>query len=228
MTNEREEKVSESLLVFIDFLHAVVFGLIVSEAVEKTLLEGSIPTGEKIGRLVMLLAAFYFLTWDWIHGRLLTLRNPYTRYLRFFLEILIAACGYGVALTALARSMNMLLFIAAILLLGAGWAKITMLEHPQSADMGELRTVLWGQLLVILLTLGFYAYNLRFHHGSTGIPQGLIILVGGWFMVLFYELAVERREQGILGGPSVPFLPNPLIDSWRKNIRVWYAKQKGR
>lgn len=134
MSDEIEQKTRDSLTDFINFLYAVVFGLIVAEMFPQVLMVTTTSVWQKAGNLLLLIAAFYFLSWDWLHGRLLTLKNPYKRYFRFFLEILIAACAYGVAFAALRRSIHIIQFIVLILLIGCWWSQVTLKEYPNSED----------------------------------------------------------------------------------------------
>ena len=97
---ETRNKIDESLLFFIDFLYAFVFGLILTDAVSKIVWpeEHSWKLWrQRVDHIIMVVSIFYFLAWDWVHARILTLKNPYGGYTRFFLEIVIALCSYGAA-----------------------------------------------------------------------------------------------------------------------------------
>lgn len=71
MTDSLEERVQESLLAFVDFLYAVVFGLIVAKLFDDVV-HGPDSVLDKMGKVGFVGSVFYFLTWDWLHGRLLT------------------------------------------------------------------------------------------------------------------------------------------------------------
>lgn len=79
---EMEEKMRNALLTFIDILYAVVYGLILVQTYDQVMM----PTKtllEKANNLSLIIGVFYFLSWDWLHARRLTLTNPYTSYRRF-------------------------------------------------------------------------------------------------------------------------------------------------
>ena len=101
MPNAEEERIQGFLLGFVDFLYAVLFGVILQQVYSDVLLIATLQRSEKLVRILLVVGVFYFLLGDWIQGRLLTLRNPYRSYRRFFVEVAIAFTGYGAALEAL-------------------------------------------------------------------------------------------------------------------------------
>jgi hypothetical protein len=101
VADANEERIQGFLLGFVDFLYAVLFGVILQQTFIDVLLVTTIPRPEKLVRILLVVGVFYFLLGDWIQGRLLTLRNPYHSYKRFFVEIMIAFAGYGAAIEAL-------------------------------------------------------------------------------------------------------------------------------
>lgn len=222
MANETEARVSDSLLTFIDFLYAVVFGLIVAGMFSDVLTKEKedITRYQKAGRLLMVIAAFYFLSWDWLPGRLLTLKNPYTRYSRFFLEIIVAACAYGVAFAALQNSIYIFVFIALMLFLGSVWARMTLIEYPNSQDRTELLLIQFTHFVFSVLALGFFIYRLaKVKVTEISVVSGAMILLGGWLFVFIYEFLLERREKGILAGPGVPFVSRKRIENLNQKLR---------
>ena len=157
MNEKLADQIQGSFLTFVDFLYAVVFGLVIVQLFDQALLTAT-PLSGKIGRTLIVAGVFYFLSWDWMHGRLLTLRNPYQKYRRFFIEILIAACGYGAARTALSGEPIFLLYIVGILLLGVWWAGKTRLEITESSDHHELEFLQLYQSIATLVVFWLYQY----------------------------------------------------------------------
>ena len=141
MSDSLEEKIQDALLTFTDFLYAVVFGLIVAETFDKIIVSETKSYLEKTSNLLLVLGVFYFLMWDWLHGRLLTLKNPHKSYRRFFIEIVVAACGYGAANRAINARVAFLVYVVLILIFGALWAGRTMQEYPRSRDLSELKVI---------------------------------------------------------------------------------------
>ena len=219
---ETEKKVAESLLIFIGFLYVVVFGLIIAGIFRDVLMPEDKPFSEKAVAILMVLAAFYFLVWDWLHGRLLTLKNHYSRYSRFFLEALIAACAYGVAFAALRGSIFILQFIALVLLLGSAWATITLREYPKSRDKRELKVIQEDQLYWGIVSEGFFIFCYFAVGTEINIVIAITIVVFGWLFVFFYERQI-KRQKGLLGGPGVPFLKREIMEKIRQKFR----KKKG-
>lgn len=222
VANEMEERISSSLLTFIDFLYAVVFGLMVERLFTDVLSDPSVGRDQKAIRIVMTIAAFYFLAWDWLHGRMLTFKNPYARYLRFLLEILIAACAFGVVFAALRGSIYLLLFIALVLFLGVWWAKVTLGEYPLSKDKEELTIIKKYQSVAAVIALTVFSFYLVTKRMEMDLFTTIFTVLGGWAFVFVYELDIER-EKGILGGPGMPFLNRERMERMRQRLR----KRKG-
>ncbi|MEK7637228.1 MAG: hypothetical protein AAB402_02420 [Patescibacteria group bacterium] len=217
MADPLEERVRESLLAFVDFLYAVVFGLIVAKLFDEVV-HGQDNVLDKIGKVGLVGSVFYFLTWDWLHGRLLTLKNSYRGYWRFFIEILIACCGYGAAEAAVTAKVSVIGYVAAILLLGAWWARIAVREHPASQDLYEFRFLSVYQAIcsaaLIALLASYYIFVGQYIPWWVAIPFNLI----GALFVFLYELKIERPI-GVLGGPGVPFIHRDLMMRIRKMAR---------
>ncbi|OGL85734.1 hypothetical protein A3I40_03070 [Candidatus Uhrbacteria bacterium RIFCSPLOWO2_02_FULL_48_12] len=203
--DELREQVRASLLAFVDFLYAVVFGLVLAGTYERIILSEELSVLNRAGNTILVLGVFYFLTWDWIHGRLLTLKNPYTGYRRFFVEVVIAFCGYGAALGAVRGRISFMIGIILILMLGAYWARRTSREYPESPDIWELWIIQRYQarhaVLVSIVTIAWY-----YVFGSTiTFVESISFVAFGWVFVLVYEVIVERTS-GIERGPGVPFI----------------------
>lgn len=220
---ERAERFSETLLVFVDILYAVVFGLILADTFERVINNPEKSIAEKASLVLLVASVFYFLAWDWLHGRLLTIKNPYRRYRRFFLEVLMACCAYGAALNAVQGSIDFLPYLSVVLLAGVAWARFTLQEYPESADQEELGVVRRLQLPLAGLTILFWI-GWRFFVGPVvnfGLVAGVILI--GWAFVLWYELEIER-PLGLFGGPGVPFLPRTRLAKMRE---VWRRYRHG-
>ena len=114
MANENDlaEKATSALLAFIDFLYAVVFGFIVADAFAQVVNETSKTWSDKAASLFLVVSVFYFVAWDWLHARLLILKNPYRSYRRFFYDIVIACFAYGAASAAIKGWPSFLLYLA--------------------------------------------------------------------------------------------------------------------
>lgn len=82
MSNANEERIQAFLLGFVDFLYAVLFGVILQQVYSDVLIAENLQRLEKLVRVLLVVGVFYFLLGDWIQGRILTLRNPYRGYKR--------------------------------------------------------------------------------------------------------------------------------------------------
>lgn len=217
-----EEKLNDTLLAFVDFIYAVVFSLVVAEAYEEIVNSAELAWTDKLSGLLLVIGVFYFLSWDWLHGRLLTLRNSYTRYRRFFIEAIIAFIGYGAALAALQRSIFFLAYASLILLLGAVWAYETLKDHPGSEDGHELKTIILFQLpaaVVALVFFGFYLYN--YDDLPIEFRFSAFLLFSGWSFVFGYEFFQVRKYRGIMFGPGIPFVSRERLEK----IKQWFERR---
>ncbi|MBI2100350.1 MAG: hypothetical protein HYT48_03385 [Candidatus Vogelbacteria bacterium] len=228
---EVEQKVQESLLLFIDFLYAVVFGLIISETAKKVAVSGS-TTKDWVGtftHVTGITMVFYFLTWDWVHARILTIRNPYKGYTRFFTEIGIAFCAYSMASQILEKELSFLLYTAAILLLGVWWAQKTLRDYPGSEDRSELKTIQKLQSLVgVVVVIGFIFLRLVLHLTTINSVTMLSVVALGWLFLVFYEMRIPRVP-GISSGPGVFLLSRRDVKKIRERLsrgkRRFYPKK---
>ena len=156
-----DERVNDLLLAFVDFLYAIMFGLIVAKLFDGILLE-PVAFAHKAKSSLLVMGVFYFLLWDWLHGRLLTLRNPFPSYRRFFIEVFIACCGYGAAVRALEGRISFLCRIALILVLGALWARLTIQDYPESEDRYELSVIIGLRLVMAgIITVSWVFWERR-------------------------------------------------------------------
>ena len=212
-TNDRAPDITPMLLSFIDFLYAGVFGLILAKTFEDVITkEGKFL--HKSGNVLLLIGVFYFLAWDWLHGRLLTIRNPYRRYRRFFMEALIAFCGYGAALDAIGMKVSFLIYVACTLFLGAVWAHSTMKECPQTTDVIELNIIKVIQPVMAFGILAFYLFWRTTASHTMTFRHAVVFVLFGWISVFNYESFVPRPV-GIEAGPGVPFVNKEKMDRVR-------------
>ena len=203
---ELRQGINDSLTLFIDFIYALVFWQIVSEAFDKIIFPEAKTLsefGHKFTSLIAVFALFYFLAWDWIHGRILTLRNPYKGYARFFVEIAIAICAYGAVIEVIDQSVYFLWYITLILLLGVLWAKKTLRDYPESEDKRELNVIIDSHALAGILTYVVYLILRYVFYASLSIMVVAFLMTSGWVFILLYEVYIPRAP-GILAGPGVP------------------------
>lgn len=219
-------RITDTLLSFIDFLYAVVFGLVLAETFENVIEKEEKTFLDKSGNILLLIGVFYFLAWDWLHGRLLTIRNPYRRYRRFFIEALIAFCGYGAALDAIGMKVSFLVYIALILLLGALWARFTSKEHPASVDEKELRVIAVWQSVMTGVTISVYIVWRHAVGEKLILQQAMLFVLVGWFFVFIYE-AFILRPAGVGAGPGVPFINKQRMDGVRELVLRFSKRRKG-
>lgn len=213
------ERVNDVLLAFVDFLYAVVFGLIVADTFEVVIRNPLTSAVDKTANVLLVLGVFYFLLWDWLHGRLLTLKNPYQGYRRFFLEIIVACCGYGAARAALKLEVSFVVYVILILFLGVLWAKWTLDECPTSGDARELKLIKFHQNFHAIIGSIMYLFWYAFISKAIALREALIFLVLGWLFVFQYELVIIRPP-GVQSGPGVPFVSRQRIAS----IRTWIVR----
>ena len=214
-----EEKISDALLVFIDFLYAVVFGFVLVEVYSQVINSEILNYVQKASALFLIVGVFYFLVWDWLHGRLLTLRNPYSRYRRFFLEAVIAFAGYGAATSAFQRDVSFLVYVSIIFLLGAFWAQATRKEYPESGDRDELMIIQYVQPMEgLIIFIIFQTRVIYLDYDPLYLLEVLSLVFFGWSFVLVYELDLleRRRYTGIMRGPGVPFISFRNLERFRK------------
>lgn len=211
-----DEKINDALLAFVDFFYAVVFGLIIAKIFDNILLP-EVHLADKVKSPLLVLGVFYLLLWDWLHGRMLTLRNPYPSFRRFFIEVIIACCGYGAAARALEGRVAFLFYVMLILLLGVLWAWLTMKEYPASDDRRELVLIITLQPLIALFVGGYWISWERLMGPTVGTVLTCVLIELGWFAILFYELAI-RRKLGIQAGPGVPFVSFQQLERIRAGL----------
>lgn len=214
---QAEERITSALLAFIDFLYAVVFGLVLSQTFEEVVLEPTKTTVEKIINVLLVVGVFYFLSWDWLHGRRLTVKNPYKGYGRFFIEVIIAFLAYGAALGAIEFQIYFLICLSLILLLGSLWAKMTIKEYPESEDKYELMVILIYQT-VFAIAGGVSAFIwYKSVNKAAGLFEVMSFMLFGFVFLLYYDIWIERLE-GVMGGPGVPFVSKRIIAKLRKRV----------
>lgn len=212
--NESEQKIQDALLTFVDFLYALVFGLVLIQLFDQVI-TANMVTQVKVGKALLVIGVFYFIAWDWMHGRLLTIRNPYTGYRRFFIEILIAASGYGAALSALNSDARFLVYLVMILALGVWWAHVTLQEVPGTEDAEELRFIRIYQSVATIVVFALYHIWLDRLGREFQWWASFILITIGYIFVFIYELRIERTT-GLLGGPGVPWLGREVMAKIRQ------------
>lgn len=214
---EMEENVRSALLAFVDFLYAVVFGLVLAKLFDEVI-TSQVHWLEKARKIALVSGVFYFLTWDWLHGRLLTLKNPYRGYWRFFIEALVAFGGYGAAQAAVEGKVMFLFYIGAILLFGVWWSKIALREHPDSGDNIELKFIQIYQSRSAFFVFLFLIYYQALIRNAAVWWFSPIIIFCGIVFVFLYEIEIGRAP-GVLGGPGVPFFNRVIMDKLRNWLR---------
>lgn len=219
MANDREERIVGFLLGFVDFLYAVLFGFILQRIFEDVVTNDQLMRSDKLVRIALVAGVFYFLLGDWIQGRLLTLRNPYRRYRRFFVEVGIAFAGFGAAIEAIRANVFFVGYIALVFLLGAYWAHSTLTEYPRTEDRRELLVIQVVQLLTAVTggvsSLLWYTYV-----GELIFFGGLSMLYFiGWTYDFAYELFAPLRV-GLEGGPGVPFVGREHMNRLKTFLRI--------
>jgi len=227
MPEEFEERMRSALLSFVDFLYAVVFALVLAETFTRVILPVEKTILEKTSNLILVIGVFYFLSWDWLHARRLTLKNPYTSYRRFFIEVVISFSAYGAALEAVRMEVTFLIYIFVGLLLGAIWARSTLQEYPQSEDAYELRFIQRYQTRytfvgVSALFLWYYLIS-----AIIRLQESIAFVLFGIIFVFWYDLRVDRPA-GIMGGPRVPFINKNRVDRIRTTLSRYFPRMERR
>lgn len=216
---EVEASMRTGLLTFIDYFDAAIYAFILVQVLANVI-DTQLPTIEKMNRVLLVSGVFYFFTWDWIHTRLLTLKNPLRGYRRFFFDVTTSFFAYGAASRAFQAKPTFLIYIAIILILGAVWARRTLYENPESADGKELGVIENLQIAVGIALLGIYVYfHIVFEMRTIRLPETITYLLVGWVLVSAYEYRLER-VRGILGGPGVPFINREQLNKLRERFRT--------
>lgn len=221
---EMEEKMCNALLTFIDILYAVVYGLILVQTFDQVIsseMKTMDDVVKKTSNLILVFGVFYFLTWDWLQGRLLTLKNPYKSYRRFFIEVVITFLSYGAARGALKMEITFLAYIFLGLLLGAWWARSTLQEYPDSGDAYELRIIAIYQTAYTFVGTGIFLHWYFRIGKEIRTQESITFVVFGVIFVFMYDLLAERSA-GIMGGPRVPFVTKERMDKIRAFISPYF------
>lgn len=209
-------RVGDSLVVFVDFLYAVVFGLVLQATFEEVIDSGQLSFWNKAARFTLVVGVFYFLAWDWLHARILTIKHPYTSYRRFFFDIAIACLAYGSALKAIQGNAEFLLYSAGVLLIGALWARRLLQEYPTSSDRREFVIIQQLQTHFALSVVVTYWVRFWLYPGPVGVWLIVLVIFGGWAFVGFYEFC-SPRPAALIGGPG-PLFPRRNVAKMRA---VW-------
>jgi hypothetical protein len=223
---EEELRITERLLMFVDFIYALVFALVVDKTYEQVVDRAELDWLDKGCRIALVIAVFYFLFWDWVRGRQLTLRYQYRHFGRFYLELGIAAFGYGVAQRAVEGSSGVPAFVAAILLCGFLWSFQTMYEHREvitagDADAHEVRTIFWHQMFGFVACVAWWAAAIDFDSHAPMPWYGcltyavLVLIYISWYQCRSY------KHHGLRSGPGAPL----LRQSWIRRAQAVYRSR---
>jgi hypothetical protein len=212
-----KDGIHQALFSFVDFIYAVVFALIIQQSFDEIINKDGLALSDILPRLLLLMAVFYFLAWDWILGRILTLRNPYQSYSRFFFEVLIATCAYGTASAAIKGKSVFLLYFAAVFCLGGMWAKRTERQVSCVRDQKELCVIQSLQWVGACITAAFYFQWKKTVPDGVSWTLAIIETLNIWCFILVYEMMVPRYR-GISAGPGVPFLARPNVRRIRRRL----------
>jgi len=208
---EVEASVRSNLNSFVDIFYAAIFAFILLQVFTDVIDSKVLSFKDKVNGILLVMGVFYFLTWDWLHARLLTLRNPLQGYRRFFFDLMITFFSYGAALRAFRAKPTFLIYIVVILLVGIVWATRALSENKESEDKKELRIIEQMQFLVAIILIGTYVYvHVVLEVERVGIYETTIFLVAGWLFVFIYEWGLDRPD-GILGGPGAPLMTRERI-----------------
>jgi hypothetical protein len=216
MTDEQERSMRDALFRLGDGLDAVVFVFILTRLYSEVIGAPSfVSLLNKVKIIVLFGSLFYFLLWEWLKIRLLTVKNPIQDYRRFFIEIGISFASYGAALRAVQAKPTLFLYTAIVMFLGGWWAYAAYKEYPQSEDRFELMSMGVFHLMFAILSLTAWPI--------VSLPQPEItfyflplIMLYLWLFVFFQEISITREVKGILAGPGVPFI------GWERLERIWY------
>jgi len=228
-----EEKIQDSLLAFVDFFYAVVFGLILAQTFDEIILKDvdpktlkEISVVDKCSNLLLVSGVFYFLCQDWLHARNFTLRNPYTRYRRFYLEVIIAFVAYGAAISAVKIQASFFFYIFFGMLLGTLWIFLTLKEHPKSKDRRELIIVGIYETLVAVCGLIAYILWYIFSNKVIGLGESLAFIFFSFFFTIGHDILLPQPI-GLMGGPRTLLIPRKIVDKIGNYILRPFRKKGG-
>ncbi len=194
--------------------------VIVQKVVDDILNNEAVALSTKVQSVFLFCGIFYFLAWDWILGRILTLRYPYRSYTPFFCEICIATFAYGTASAAMAGKLGFLIYFSLLLVTGALWARRTAGQVTLKRDIRELCVIQSLQLvfsiLILVIFFGWYFWI------ETVISWRFVVLAisAMWVFIFIYEMLVPRSKT-VTAGPGVPFLARSDV----RKLKKWLKKQ---
>jgi hypothetical protein len=214
---KNETDLNEALLYFIDFIYAVVFGFIVQQSFDGIINSAAFPSWHAVLILALAAGISYFLIWDWVLGRILTLSIPYRSYTRFFCELSIAAFAYGTVSAAMKEAIIFLVHFALVLLFGALWAWRTAAHVKNTRDAQEICVIQRLQFTgfgIILVFFLWWKYMVKAQVTKILITETLVLI---WILILAYEMVVPRAP-GVIAGPGVPFIPRSDVRKLRRRM----------
>jgi hypothetical protein len=215
---EIKAELNQALICFADFIYALVFGLVVIQLFDELCNGYEWITFERLLRLFTLLTLSYYLVWDWILGRILTLRNSYVGYTPFYCEVLIACFGYGSINAASKGNVLFIPLFGFVLVLGGIWARRMEEAHATSRDVKEFCTIqithFTAAILTLLISVLWHCYL------DDAFSARLVFCIFAliWFLIFSYEMMVPRPRGSILGGPGVPFIARSRIRKLKRSI----------
>jgi hypothetical protein len=213
--DSQPKEIQQALVRFTDFIYAGVFALIVRQLFNDILNKDFQFICDHSAQLVLLLVLFYFLSWDWALGRLLTIRIPYQRYTRFYCELLIAAFAYGTASAAVMNSLMFLVHLALVLLAGVFWANRTRPYAKEKRDKRELCVIQNIQVCAAITFIILYLFRRSFFDDA--VSWALVLSFLGLFLTfLFAYEAYTPRMIGLEAGPGVAFIRRSDVRRFRK------------
>ncbi len=219
---ERIESATQNLIILIDFVYAVTFSVLVTETISLVLKLQPDEWWEATPKLLLVAICCYFVLWDWILGRLLTLRSSYRTYTPVFCEIVIAVASYGLIASILAGKAYFPFFLFVQQFSGLVWAT-RMEPYCTRRDAQEFCTIratqAFGSGLFFLMWIAWiesYPVAVDWSH----------LLVAGFSIlsnIFLYEMWVPRAK-GILGGPGFPLLQRKRVRAARIILRAALKK----
>lgn len=208
------EQAHHAIITLIDFVYALTFGFFIAETFSEYGRKGWVYMRENFEILVLVGWFSYFFVWDWILGRLLTIRNPLRGYTVVFCELVLAAMAYLTIAVLLRNKMDFLIPFILFLTFGVVWAYRTF-PKASKRDRRELSAIVVTQFFGALVFAYFAAFWIGRPLTWNKAVQIIFVLVS---IIFVYEIGVPRAK-GILGGPGVPFVPRSRLRWIRKCMR---------
>jgi hypothetical protein len=214
---------NKHLLRFIDYLYAVIFGLVVRALYEEIVSPGCLfyfnecgafDISRTITSFILFFGAFWFVVVDWLDSRGLNEKYAHRTFRRFFIDVGIAFLSYGVFLFALKRQVYVLLFMAGIHVLGAWWAHRLKKEYPAIPEAVYLNIYIICCLFGVLGDLVVYGlYLVKFQFSELGLYSALAIFVLGF------------AWSGIFDMSEAIWVPDGVKRNWCPSTPIFKAER---